>query len=197
MPGVAEHCTEGELASRILDIKDHDFLFDFFLGSVLPDIMRGDKGDTHYRKDKVTHLAPDLNAAYDDLKSFNVSDGVILGCINHFLTDEYHLDNHVPRLKRIGGNTLFSSGQIKEDYSRMNNPLLGFFAIDKDKWNNKVFVRAQHCGVPIDDEKLEHMIQHFNMPSIGKEPKYFDFKKYCDFIVKMSFKVAKDLEKFM
>jgi hypothetical protein len=195
MPGVAEHCTGGELTSRILGIKDFDFLLDFLLGNILPDIMSGDKDATHFKQARATHLVPDLEAADKGLKLLKFSSGVELGYKNHLLVDEYYLDEQVPRLRRIGGDTLFSSGQVKKDYSRMNAQILGFFGIDKDKWNDKIFARAQNCGVQIDDEKLGCMIEHFNRPSLGKEPKLFDFNKYCDFIVKMSFKVAKDLEK--
>jgi len=189
MPGIAEHCTETELVSRILGIGDDDFL----VGSVLPDVMSGDKDTTHFRKTRAFYLVPSVTAANKGLK---LAGGLKKGCLNHFLFDKHTSDAQVPRLRRVGGENLFSSGKVYEDYTRMNYRLLEFFGIDKEKWN-KVLKHTQHCGVPIDAESHRRIVESFNMPLVKDEPVYYDFKKYCDFIVDMSFKVAEDLEKLM
>lgn len=142
MPGIVAHMSVAKMVGEKLGITD----LDFYRGNLLPDILKGDKMDTHYKvQGKVFHI-PDCDYYRNH---FDLSNSLFLGYYTHLLLDYYFMDDFIPGITT--NRDIFHDKIIYEDYDKSNQTLIQYFGLDvKELLSILVF-----DGEEIDSKRLK------------------------------------------
>lgn len=124
MPGIVAHMSVAKMVGEKLGITDSEF----YRGNLLPDILKGDKMDTHYKvQGKVFHI-PDSDYFWDH---FDMSNLLFLGYYTHLLLDQFFMDEFIPSITT--DRHIFHDKVIYEDYDKSNPILIHYFGLDIKK----------------------------------------------------------------
>ncbi len=124
MPGIIAHMSVAKKVGEKLGITDPDF----YRGNLLPDILKGDKMDTHYKKQGSIFYIPDSDYYREH---FDISDSIHLGYYTHLLLDQYFMDEFIPSI--TNDLNFFQDKTVYEDYDKSNSILIDYFDLDVEK----------------------------------------------------------------
>lgn len=123
MPGIVAHMCVAKLVGEKLGINDSDF----YLGNLLPDIIKGDKMDTHYKvQGKMFHV-PDASAY---LRTHSLEKSLEKGYYTHLLLDYYYMEEFLPSI--TNDREVFQNKIVYHDYDNSNASLIKKFHLDVD-----------------------------------------------------------------